>query len=108
MILPIALSQPSFLASQAPSQTGFLSMMWLMLLMLFTGAMLLFVVAFVLSLMRIARRQYSMRRDRLEIEPRPPSPDPWGTSSTRMPLGEEGPREPNPDQDLPPMGGRFQ
>ena len=37
-------------------------MMWLLLLMLFTGAMLLFVVAFVLSLMRIARRQYSMRR----------------------------------------------
>ena len=107
MILPIALDQTSLLASQEPSPLGFL---WMLLLMLFAAAMLLFVVAFVLSLMRIARRQFSQRRDRLRIDPRPPSPDPWETSSARMPLEDEGPREPdvNPDQELPPMGGRFQ
>ena len=103
MIL-IAHDQTTFLASQEPSPQGFL---WLLLLMLFAAAMLLFVVAFMLSLLRIARRQFSRRRDRLEIPSRNASPDPWSTSSERMPLGDDGPKEPDPDQDLPPMGGRF-
>lgn len=105
MMIPIALGQPSLLASQAPSQLGFL---WLLLLMLFAAVMLLFVVAFMLSLFRIARRQYSRRRDRLQITARSSSPDPWKAASVRMPLDEDGPREADHDQDLPPMGGRFQ
>ncbi len=103
MIL-IAHDQTTFLASQAPPQQGFL---WLLLLMLFAAAMLLFVVAFMLSLLRIARSQFARRRDRLELPSRKTSPDPWNASSERMPLDDEGPKEPDPDQDLPPMGGRF-
>ena len=69
--------------------------------------MLLFVVAFLLSLLRIARRQHALRRRAPEAMHRRDRSDPWKESSVRIPLDAEAPSERDPDQDLPPMGGRF-
>lgn len=82
-------------------------MLWLVLLILFCGGMLLFTVAFVLSMMRSSRRRWAKGRDRLAVESRPDVPDAWDESAARVPYDPDAPVEPNPDEDLPPLGGRF-
>ena len=103
VIIPLAF-ESLFLASQAPSQSKFV---WVLLLILFSASMLLFVVAFMLSLLRIARRQFA-RRQKRTVPSGGARPDPWSEASARLPLDQEAPKEPDPDQDLPPLGGRFQ
>ena len=105
MVITLPDWETLLLASQAPSQTRFV---WVLLLTLFCASMLLFVVAFILSLLRIARRQYARRQRAPETLHRRAEPDPWKESSARIPLEPEAPSERDPDQDLPPMGGRFQ
>jgi hypothetical protein len=105
MIIPLAALKSTFLASQPMPETGFLH---LSLLLLLFGGILLFGMALFLSILRNARRSIARRRDRLAIPPRPAGTvDAWAESSARLPLDPQAPREVDPEQDLPPMGGRF-
>lgn len=80
----------------------------LLMVVLFGFLAVLFVVAFVLSLLRIARRRSSARCDRGSgAEGRSDAVDPWRESASRIALEEDAPREEGPDDDLPPLGGRF-
>ncbi len=105
MNLPACTIESPFLASQAPSSTGFTS---LGLMIVLVGVVLLFGLAFVFSILRVVRRRIARGRSTFENRaPVAPLVDPWHESGVRMPLEEEAPSEPDPDDDLPPMGGRF-
>ena len=104
MIHPIALAETPLLASQPPSE---LSLLKLILLVLLAGGLVLFALAFVLTLMRVARRRATRQKGSLGENHSSASTDVWGASASRVELDPDAPREANPDQDLPPMGGRF-
>lgn len=104
MINLIAVIETPLLALQPPSE---LSLLKLILLVLLAGGLVLFALAFVLTLMRVARRRVARQKASLEGTHTTASTDVWGASASRVELDPDAPREANPDQDLPPMGGRF-
>ena len=78
------------------------------LMMALVGVGLLFGMAFIFSILRVARRRIARERsDFLNTASGGAPVDAWHESGIRMPLEPEAPREPDTDDDLPPTGGRF-
>lgn len=70
------------------------------------GAAILLLSAVLLVLIRLNRRRWVRRRQGGDGRVRTSLKDAWSESGDRMPSDPSAPRERNPDDDLPSLGGR--
>lgn len=85
------------------SQTSPESGLQLLLILLLGGCIILLVLGALLAVMWAQRKRW-IRSERPKT-PESSTSDPWEESARRVPYDPTAPRERNPDDDLPSLGG---